>query len=651
MVAVQMELDQQRVELSRSQGRFIADLRTRDDSIVVPINYVVASTTSELLDVAHAMNANGICAIDTETTGLAWTDRVVLTGIYTGGVGYLIPHRMSNMENAITAEFKRIIGPSLESMHIKKVFHNAKFDLHKINQTFGIEVGGLHHDTSIAQWVLNENESHNLGNVCELWLGMKNWKIKQDGSFWAYPKNTAMFYAGRDIEATMKLYEFQVEHFAKLPKLKALFDDIEMPFIYLAYEMEKRGIAWDQQYYEDVMKPSVFNSMMEARAAVQEYTGEINLASPQQVSRFLYGTLSLPRLNEAKPNSVDKRMLAKLRPHHPVVRQIETERKFATIWKMAVKTLPDYVYNGRIHANINTMGTRTGRVSCSEPNLQQVPKASVGPIIRRAFVPSPGNVLVAMDYSQIELRILAYLSGDKALVEAFQADKDIHSAVAHEMLGTSWEILERDKDHRSRVIAKSINFGLLYGMGEDKLADTINGQRKDDDDSPLMTRMDSKRYTAAYFEKLPGVRMYIEETKKLAHRQAYVETLLGRKRRLPDIDSHKRGLVAYTERQAVNSRIQGSAADMFKKAALDKDKLIKEHHWPYALLLQVHDEFIYEVPRAWLKANRNTLDLLTATMAGAVPLGQIPVKVSVDILDRWGDKAYLDDEEVEDIDG
>jgi DNA polymerase-1 len=329
-----------------------------------------------------------------------------------------------------------------------------------------------------------------------------------------------------------------------------------------------------------------------------------------------------------------------------VIVDFEQYRKYSTLDRMFVNELPTHVVKGRIHPSFRTLGTKTGRYSCKQPNLQQLPKASVGPLIRRAFIPSEGCVLVTMDYGQIELRWLAEFSGDEKLIAAFNSGEDIHSATCVMMFPgqVTLEMLKADKDHPLRVRAKTINFGILYGMGPLLLMDTINAQIKNM--AEWVTFDECKALIALWFATFPAVKRYINRMKTLAVRQGFVTTVLGRKRRLPDARLDDRIKSSMAERQAVNAPIQGSAADMLKVASIKIRAFLRKTHYPFTLLLAVHDELVMEVPKEWLRHNMVALDEVRDVMVNAMKLC-VPVVVSVDVLSRWGDKVPDDELEIE----
>ena len=452
----------------------------------------------------------------------------------------------------------------------------------------------------------------------------------------------AQIYLGSDCESTLQLFRFQSEALLKHPRLENLLYNVEMPHVYELIRMEQHGICWDQTYFDETMKPAVEQHKADAEKKALDLMGPINLDSPAQVAAVLFDALHLPQISE---RSVDKRVLANLKGKHPAIDALEEYRQYATLNKMFITQLPDFVVNGKIHPSFNPIGAATGRLACRRPNLQQLPKR-VGPLVRRGFVPSPGHVLVTFDYSQIELRILAHLSQDEGMIEAFNSGVDFHSMTAHKMFGISLEALEADKDMPERITAKNVNFGIPYGIGAQKLVDTVNLQLHQmgiyDKD---LTRNQGQDAIDAYFEAYAGVKRYINRQKALYAKQGWVETILGRKRRL--YMAHESGneqVYSSGQRQAVNAPIQGSSADMIKVACVKLAQYIREQHWPYALLLSIHDELVMEVPKDWFLKNRETLDTLKNIMANAVPL-IVPIKVSADVLDRWGDKMVEDEPE------
>lgn len=625
-------------------ARTFKTLHERDRMAVVPDNYKLVTTTDDLEEIVRLAYHNAVIAVDTETTGTEWWRPgfdVSCIGIATDYEVFIIPTRMVNADvNFDAATIREYLGDMFEDPEVMKVYHNAQFDIHALRQVFGIE-STFFHDTMVAAKILDENQRAGLEAQAKLYLGREEWKIKQDGNFGLWPMKLAQVYLGGDVENTMLLFRFQQEALLKLPTLENLYYNVEVPHVRELIRMEQRGIHWDHEYFENVMKPEVLRQMEEAKEKALELLGPINLDSPAQVANVLYEGLKLPR-GEGDSNSVDKAQLARLRGMHPSIAALTTYRNFGTINKMFVQQLPEYVHNGKIHPSFNPIGAATGRLSCRQPNLQQLPKR-MGPLVRRAFIPAKDHVLVTFDYSQIELRILAHLSQDEGMIAAFESGQDFHTMTAHKMFDIPIEKLEADKDMPERITAKNINFGIPYGIGARKLANTVNLQLQAIGSDRRITEEEAKKSIDAYFEAYPGVKAFISQQKALYAVQAYVETILGRKRRL--YESHESGLdsiYASGARQAVNAPIQGSSADMIKMACVKIAEHIRQQHWPYALLLSIHDELVLEVPKDWFVKNQGTLDTLKEIMAGALPLS-VPIKVSADILSRWGDKVPDED--------
>jgi DNA polymerase-1 len=625
----------------------IHEIRARDKNTAIPPNYVYVETPAQLQECADALARSERFSLDTETRGLKWwSKKAVSLNVYapSNGKAYFIPNRMQHSwRNFTDDEIQSTFEDIFASEDIGKIGHNFKHDLHFVRETWNMEIARFDFDTLIASIVLNENEDHDLESLCAKYLKAPKWKIAHQAAFELWPIRIATLYACRDAEMTYKLYEFQQSKLTKekLKKLYSLQYEIEMPVVRIAVNMERRGVGWDDEYYETVMKPTIHNEAESAAKRVLALTGPINLDAPAQVASAFYDMLGLPRPFES--NTVNEEALTTLKKQgYAVAGDMLEYRKYSTIRKMFVNKLPTFVVNGRIHCTFNTIGADTGRMSAKSPNLMQLPKR-IGPVIRRGIIPSPGYVFVAQDFGQMELRMLAHFSEDPGLIEAFKSGKDIHTAVMCGMLGVSYEEYQANPDKpefvAKRVLAKTVNFGVLYGMGPSKLAWKTG-----------ITIEAAKAFIKQYFETYPGIKRFIDRMKVDAYRNGYVETLMGRKRRLPDIRSTDKMIAAMAERLAVNAPIQGSVADLAKMTMLEHDRIITEERWPYELLLQIHDEVIYEVPLDWLQHHQSSLDVLKTSMANIYPL-LVPIEVSQEILTRWGDKTILEsdieDEELE----
>ena len=617
----------------------IADIRARDKLIAVPPSYILVQTPLQLQECVDAIEASDVIAVDTETRNRQWwSKKAVSINIYTPSNhrAYFIPNRMVHaVRNFTDDELQSALEDVFANPAIGKVGHNFKFDLHFARETWNMEIANFKHDTLIAATLLNENEDHDLESLCVKYCGAPRWKISHAAAFELWPMKVATLYACRDAEMTYKLYDFQSHVLAKpkLTKLYVMQYDMEMPVVRLAANMEKRGVGWDAEYYETVMKPTISNAAQEYASKILAVTGQINLDSPSQVACAFYETLGLPK-PEGGGNTVAEEALTTLKNKgFDIAGDMLEYRKYSTIDKMFVRKLPTYVVNGRIHCTFNTIGADTGRMSCRAPNLMQLPKR-IGPVVRRAIVPTLGHIFVAMDFGQMELRILAHLSEDPGLIAAFNSGVDIHTAVMCGMLGVSFDDYKANPEFpefvAKRVLAKTVNFGVLYGMGPGKLAWKTG-----------TTIDEAKVFIKQYFATYPGIKRYLNATKIMAFEKGYVETIMGRKRRLPNSRSNDGMLSSMADRQAGNSPIQGSVADLAKMTMLVHDDLIHVSNWPYELLLQIHDELIYEVPLAWVQDHQDSLKALKHTMEHIYPL-RVPIVVSQELLSRWGDKTILE---------
>lgn len=612
-----------------------------DEKVILKPNYVYVQTTEQIEMLAAEIQLNDVIVADIESRDTDWMrSKAVALNIYTpsNGKAYFIPNRMVHaVRNFDDGDMLHYFSEAMSDPAVGKIGHNFKFDMHFMRETWGIEVVGVHHDTQIASILLNENEAHDLEALCAKYLKTPHWKQSHGRPFDTWPIPQAVMYGCRDAENTWFLYKFQNDHLKRLPKLWALNYDIETPVIEITYKMEKQGVHFDNEYNLAVLQPTLTENINQFRGLIHAKTGtDVNIDSPDQLSKALFDMLEMPKIDEYHTN--EPVLTELVRRGYPLAQHVLNYRKWETIRSMFGNKLPDHVINGCIYCTFNTMGTVTGRMSCKNPNLQQLPKR-IGPIVRRAIIPSPGCVFVSMDYNQMELRMLAHFSGDPGLLKAYDEGQDIHTAVMCGVLGISYEDYERDPNkpeyQAARVKAKTVNFGVLYGMGPSKLAARLS-----------ILLFEAKDFIAKYFARYPGIRRFKNQCARHAYDQGYVETVLGRKRRLPDAKSPNSIKSSAADREAVNAPIQGSVADMVKLTMIKHNKYIVGERLPYKLLLNIHDEIIYEVPKAWLQKNLDTLDNLKRIMENVVPL-KVKIVVNLDILERWGDKIILDEEELD----
>ena len=615
----------------------LREIKSKDPFVIIPANIELVDSPTKLKQCATDCAESGMMIADVETNGTIWFRHyaVSLAIATPKGVAYFIPTRMVHAyRNFEVEEIQEALFEVFTSREIKKVGHNFKFDMHFIRQTYGIEIPpeSVYHDTLLAMKVLDENGDSDLESACSRFGISPPWKLTQDGSFEVWPLKTAVAYNGRDALNTYKLYQFQVPHLDSRPALKDVLYAEDMPNLRIMYEAERRGIGWDAEYFDNEAKPYVQRNLADAEKVVQAKLGLFNIGHPAQLASALYDSYGVPRLKDFRGNpinSTNKETLNRLRGDYPVVKDVQTWKKFYTINNLFIKPLPTFTVNGRVYATFNVTGTVTGRMSCKKPNLQQIPKSSIGPVIRRAFIPSPGCEFVTFDYSQIELRLLAHISEDHGLIGAFIRDLDIHSSVCHSVFKIPYDECH---DHPKRTIAKNINFGIPYGIGANKLASFI-----------LDETAVAQSYIDKYFETYPGVQAYIKATHEEAYKHGFVETMFGRKRRLPLARSLNSAQAFGAKRQAQNAPIQMAAGGLIKRATVLHDTLLRQNNWPYRLLLQIHDELVYEVDSAWLKQNLKSMQILENAMCSIVKLS-VPIKVSCERLSRWGNKIVSEDD-------
>jgi DNA polymerase-1 len=393
-----------------------------------------------------------------------------------------------------------------------------------------------------------------------------------------------------------------------------------MPLVPLLVAMERNGIALNTELLNEISQ-RLGKQLLKLEGDIYDYAGHpFNINSPRQLGPVLFEELGLPATRKTKTGySTDASVLAALRDDHPIIALVLDYRQLAKLKSTYVDTLPALVNprTKRLHTSFNQTRTATGRLSSSEPNLQNIPiRGELGREIRTAFIAPKGSQLLAGDYSQIDLRVLAHLSGDPGLVEAFRADEDIHAATAARLFGDETEVTPD-----MRRLAKTVNFGVIYGMSGYGLEQATE-----------LSREEANQYITAYFEKYPGVKNYLEATKRKAREQGYVQTVLGRRRYLPDINSANRVVREAAERMAINMPVQGTSADIIKVAMVRLHEEMMRLGLKSKLLLQVHDELIFEVPDGELARMR---ELVHRVMCVAMKL-DVPLKVDVKTGGNWG---------------
>ncbi len=609
----------------------------------VPESAVEYATVEEtgLQGLASILTEAGAFALDTETTSLdpLEAELVGISFCCEEGRAFYVPVESRGVKEKTGLfdleeesagipldKVREVLGPVLESGDTEKTGHNIKYDL-KVLEAHGLPVENVKWDTMIASYCLDPSRrSHSLDN-----LSMDHFRHRmipyQDlfekgdrtKDIRTVPLERLSYYACEDADFTLRLRElFEPE----LDNTEAgvLFADIEMPLSFVLKGMELEGMGVDTKKLK-ALSGKVAAELDRLTGEIYDLAGEtFNINSGKQLQEILFEKLGLPSSRKTKTGrSTDVRVLTELAVENPIAGLILEYRQLTKLSGTYIDALPKLVSSktGRIHTSFNQTVTATGRLSSSDPNLQNIPiRTEMGRRIREAFIPRKGNVLVDADYSQIELRIMAHLSGDPELVAAFREKADIHTRTAARIFGV--EVKDVTHDMRSR--AKTINFGVMYGQGPRALSQQLR-----------IPFDEAKEFIDEYFEKYPGIRDFIDSSKESAREKGYAETLLGRRRPLPEIDSGDGRLRSFAERIAVNMPIQGTAADMIKIAMIDIDDAIMEEGLGARMVLQVHDELVFDVP---LDEQERVTELVRNKMEAAVEL-DVPLKVEVDSGSDW----------------
>ncbi|MFQ5895022.1 MAG: DNA polymerase I [Nitrospinota bacterium] len=520
------------------------------------------------------------------------------------------------------------LRPLLESPQLAKVGQNIKYDL-VVLASCGVRLRGVTFDTMVASYLVDPGRrSHSLDALAGEYLGVKPVSYQEVAGtgakqkpFSEVPLEVACDYSCEDADLTLRLADLLGKELEDAG-LNGLFDEVEVPLIPLLAGMERKGVGLNGELLRR-MSADLEGRMEGMTARIHELAGEpFNVNSPVQLREILFKKLKLPVISRTKTGpSTGMDVLEKLAAQHPLPAEILAYRQLAKLKSTYVDTLPGLVNprTGRIHASFNQTVAATGRLSSSEPNLQNIPiRTELGRQIRRAFVPAPGRLFLSADYSQVELRVLAHFTEDPSLVRAFREGEDIHRRTASEVFGAEPDAVTEEM----RRMAKAVNFGVLYGLSAFGLSFGMN-----------IPMEEARAFIEAYFARYPKVAAFIEGTLARAREEGLVRTLLGRRRFLPDLKSKNANARSAAERTAVNTVIQGSAADIMKLAMLRIDRKIHESSLPADLLIQVHDELVFEVDKG---AEKKAADLVREEMERACCL-KVPLSVEVSVGRSWGD--------------
>lgn len=569
----------------------------------------------------------GIVALDTETNSLD-PMRAELVGlsvsIKAGEAAYL-PVRCPDVSCLPLPQVVSWLNEIFSDGTVKIIGQNFKYDMKVLRQA-GVDIGGAWFDTMIAAWVLDASSPVGMDALADRYLGLTTVKFKdvvpKGATFDAVPLEQAVIYAAEDADITFRLYETFSPMLEKDSDRLRIYREMEIPLQPILAGMEIEGIGLDifelEAYGEEL--GHAINALVKEIHTLCGH--EFNIASPKQLQKVLFEERGLTPGKKTKTGySTDNSVLTDLAGEDPIPEKILLFRSLTKLKSTYVDVLPQLVHprDGRIHTSYSQTGAATGRLSSNNPNLQNIPvRDENGRRIRSAFKSRPGFQFVSADYSQIELVVLAHMSGDEALSRAFRENVDVHARTAALLLG----IDSADVTPEQRRMSKAVNFGVMYGMSAFRLSNDLG-----------ISRNEAKHFIDAYFSTYHGIKKFIEETIELAEKDGGVRTLYGRFRPLPGIGSRNRVEKSAAERAAVNSRIQGTAADIMKAAMIDVDKVIRAEIPASKMLLQVHDELLIETPEADLSAMQ---DLLRTSMEAAVELS-VPLRVSVETGDSWGD--------------
>ena len=524
------------------------------------------------------------------------------------------------------------LKPLLEDAAIPKLGHHLKFDCH-ILANYDIAIAGQRYDSMLESYVLNSVATrHDMDSTVEKYLRLKSihyedvcGKGAKQITFNQVDVERAAEYAAEDADLTLQLHQALWPQLEALPRLKALYESIEQPLVPVLYRMERTGVLVDRELLK-TQSSELAARMLELEAqAHREAGGAFNVDSPKQLQEILFGKLGIPVIRKTptgQPSTAED-VLEELAAAYPLPKLILEYRGVAKLKSTYTDKLPEQIdqQSGRIHTSYHQAVAATGRLSSTDPNLQNIPiRTPEGRRIRQAFVAPPGYSLVAADYSQIELRIMAHLSGDPGLLNAFAEDRDVHQATAAEVFGIALDAVTADQ----RRSAKAINFGLIYGMSAFGLARQLG-----------IGRGEAQKYVDLYFDRYPGVKRYMDETKQQAREAGFVETIFGRRLYLPDILSRNQAQRQYAERSAINAPMQGTAADIIKRAMIEVDAWLRISQARARLIMQVHDELILEVAD---ESVETIAQRLRHHMSQAADL-RVPLKVDVGIGRNW-DQAH-----------
>jgi DNA polymerase-1 len=596
-------------------------------------NYETILEQSQLDNWLKYIKKSELFAFDLETTSLDYMQAEIVGcsfSVKSGEAAYVpLAHDYMDAPKQLDREkVLKQLKPLLEDPKQAKLGQNLKYDMNVLTR-YDIALQGIAYDTMLESYVLDSTASiHNMDALAMKYLGYKTIHYedvagkgaKQIG-FDEVSIESASEYAAEDADVTFRLHEALWPRLKKEKKLAAVFNEIEMPLLPVLSRMECNGVLIDKDMLQKQSKQFSKRLLEIEKEAHKEAGQEFNLGSPKQIQEILFEKQGLPVISKTpkgQPSTAES-VLQELAHDYILPKLILESRSLSKLKSTYTDKLPEMINpdSGRVHTSYQQAVAATGRLSSTEPNLQNIPiRNEEGRRIRQAFIAPKGYVIVAADYSQIELRIMAHLSGDKGLLKAFAAGEDIHRATAAEVFG-----IDNDKvTNEQRRSAKAINFGLIYGMSAFGLARQLD-----------IERGEAQSYIDLYFSRYPGVKKYMDETRELARQQGYVETVFSRRLYLPEIKSANAQRRQYAERTAINAPMQGTAADIIKRAMIDIDSLITKDKLDMKMIMQVHDELVFEV------ASKKTDQYVDIIRKAMVKAAQLSVELVVDVGqgDNW----------------
>ncbi|MDD5259768.1 MAG: DNA polymerase I [bacterium] len=594
--------------------------------------YEVITSPGEMEKIASQIKQKKEVSIDLETNSREpmLAEAVGLVLCFEEKKAYYIPlaHSYLGAPQQDKKKVLDLLGSIIEDEKIKKYGQNLKYDL-LVLKNEGFELKGISFDVMISSYLINPSKlNHSLEDIAAEYLQYKMIPISdligkgaKQITMDQVTVERAGEYACAQVDMVWRLKQ-KLSGLLKEKGLDKLFYDIEMPVMEILAEMEYTGILVDLPYLKELSK-EIDGKITALEQVIYKIAGaEFNINSPQQLSRILFEKLGLPIIEKTKTGaSTNESVLRQLQAMHELPKRIIEYRELAKLKSTYIDPIPEMINpkTGRLHTSFNQTVTNTGRLSSSEPNLQNIPiRTEIGRSIRRSFIPKKECVFISADYSQIDLRVLAHMSGDEHMKQAFHNHEDIHSHTACEIFGLKPEEIDDEK----RRIAKTVNFGLSYGMSPYGLSQALG-----------IDAATAKDYIDKYFARFSGVKEYMEKIVEKARHDGFVTTLLNRRRYLPEINAKDRNIRSFAERVAINMPIQGTAADIIKIAMINIAKKLKQENFQSKMLLQVHDELIFEVPKAEVKQLEQ---MIKQEMETALKL-DVPLEANVSIGPNWRD--------------